>query len=84
MSFFDSIERLQAKPRPVRMRILAVLVASAMAVILFVWVANLRATLRAEETAARDSIQPFVVLRDIIQDGFRSARDQLNAVFYFK
>ncbi|MBI2038699.1 MAG: hypothetical protein HYT22_00230 [Candidatus Niyogibacteria bacterium] len=78
MTLLDSIERLQQKPRAVRLRILAVSVAAIMAAVIFVWAANLSSTLHADEQALDDSIRPFTMLRDLIANSFGNARDQLK------
>ena len=82
MPILDAIERLQKKPRPVRMRILAVSVVSIMAAVLAVWAANLSSTLHADTQALDDSIRPFTALRDILRDTFQSAKNQLTTISF--
>ncbi|MBI1957566.1 MAG: hypothetical protein HYS44_03905 [Candidatus Niyogibacteria bacterium] len=80
MTLLDSIERLQQKPRTVRLRVLAISVASIMGVILVVWAANLKATLHPSEQTFDDSIRPFTVLGDIVRNNVESAKSQLSGL----
>ena len=80
MSFLDTIEQLQKKPRPARVRFLIVSVGAVMAIIIFVWVTNLSAIFHPDTQTFDDSIRPFTVLGDILRDSFQNAKKQLSAI----
>lgn len=80
MSFLDTIEHLQKKPRPLRMRLLVISVAVMMTMIVFVWVSSLTEILRPDTRSFDDSIRPFAVLGDILRDSFEGAKNQLKGL----
>ena len=77
MSFLDTIEHLQNKPPAVRRRVLVITVTGVMAVIVAVWLTNLRTALHPGPAASL-SINPFTALRDIVRDSAGSVKNQFE------
>lgn len=76
MNIFDKLEKIQNKPEHIRKRILAVSVVLIMGLIIFLWINDLKYSLKNGESEAPPG--PFSVFKEAILSSVNTLRAEIK------